>query len=133
MLSQEKKKELYELAKKAAVNSYSPYSCFSVGSAVLVADGTVFTGTNVENASFGLTICAERTALCSAIGAGHKDILAIAVYAEKGDVSPCGACRQFIAEFGPDIEVIYRRSGQFESRTIGELLPDRFDKSALSK
>src|SRR3954452_19801777 len=88
-------------AKAVSVRAYCPYSHFAVGAAVQTADGRVFAGCNVENASFGLTICAERNAIFQAVCAGARDIVAVAVYTPtKRPVSPCGACRQVIAEFG---------------------------------
>jgi cytidine deaminase len=87
--------------------AYCPYSKFQVGAAVLCNDGTVFTGCNVENAAYGISICAERTAIVKAVSSGNKSYKAIIVSAENGDtfVSPCGTCRQFIAEFGLEIVV----------------------------
>jgi cytidine deaminase len=85
--------------------AHAPYSEFQVGAAVLAAGGEIFAGCNVENASYGLTICAERVAIGTAVAAGHKKILAVAV-ATSGGYAPCGACRQVLSEFGPAMEVI---------------------------
>jgi cytidine deaminase len=123
--------ELLEKAELAARHTYSPYSKFAVGAAVLTRDGAMHLGTNVENASYGLTICAERVAICSAVAAGSKDIVAVAVHGGKDGVTPCGACRQFIAEFGRDVRVIYRRHGRILNRAIQDLLPDSFCKEEL--
>ena len=102
--------ELMEIAKNASKNSYSPYSKFPVGAAILYDDGTIYTGVNVENSSFGLTLCAERNALSTAIAAGQQgQLLAIAIYAEKEKMcAPCGACRQWIWEFAQkqDVKII---------------------------
>ncbi|KAF4520521.1 hypothetical protein B566_EDAN004795 [Ephemera danica] len=91
----------------ARERAYCPYSKFKVGCALLCRDGSVFEGCNVENISYGLSICAERTAIVSAVAAGHQAFVALAVAAELGDtfVPPCGACRQFIAEFGVEVEL----------------------------
>ena len=123
--------QLFDEAKKASENTYSPYSHFPVGAAVLAGDGSIIRGTNVENASYGLTICAERTALGHAISAGKKDIKAIAVYCRTTGVAPCGACRQFILEFGGDIVVIFKSGDELLQKTIQELLPFSFTKESM--
>lgn len=94
-------KNLADLAVKARNNAYVPYSHFTVGAAVLCTDGAIFTGCNIENASFGATICAERVALTKAISEGHTKFEAIAIAADNGDeyIVPCGICRQFMSEF----------------------------------
>jgi cytidine deaminase len=122
---------LLKAAAEASGKAYSPYSSFAVGSAVLTADGAVFTGCNVENASFGLTNCAERTALFSAVTAGKKDFVAMAVVAEEKDMPyPCGACRQVMVEFcRPDLPVFVASRTDltaFEQMNLGDLLPKRF-------
>ncbi len=120
--------QLVKTAIAARTQSYSPYSSFAVGAALLCADGTVFSGCNVENASFGLAICAERTAICKAISEGNKDFVAIAIAAAPL-ASPCGACRQFIVEFGKDIEVICVNANdvnEIHNWKISELIPNRF-------
>lgn len=106
--------------------SYSPYSGFEVGAAVQAQNGLVYRAANVENASFSLTLCAERIALGYAIAAGNKAIRAIAVYADAATLSPCGACRQFIHEFGEHIVVVFLHNGDIMQKTIGELLPYGF-------
>jgi cytidine deaminase len=120
--------ELLDAAAGAASASWSPYSRFPVGAALACADGTMVTGTNVENRSYGLTICAERSAVCAAVGRGVRDIRAVAVFcgAIDGPVPPCGACRQVLTEFCPPVTpVIF--AGRDRSRavvtTLGELLP----------
>jgi cytidine deaminase len=119
---------LIKLAVEARNMAYAPYSNFLVGAALQTSDGTVFTGCNVENTSYGLCICAERTAICKAVSEGHQKFLAIAVAANPF-ATPCGACRQFIVEFGKEIEVICvdaENPSQTKSWTIEELIPDNF-------
>jgi cytidine deaminase len=108
--------------------AYAPYSKFLVGAAVASDDGTVFTGTNVENASYGLTICAERVAAAAAVAAGHRKITAVAV-ATAGGASPCGACRQFLAEFGGSMDVLLvdaDRPDVVKHLSLADLLPEQF-------
>lgn len=114
-------------AETCRARAYAPYSRFSVGAALLMNDGTVFGGCNVENASYGLAICAERVAMASAVAAGKREPLAIAV-AGNGDVfcSPCGACRQFLIEFNPEMEIFLMRGGRVVSLNLANLLPHRF-------
>ncbi len=123
--------KLVSAAKAARDNAYVPYSHFAVGAALVADDGQIYTGCNVENASFGLTNCAERTAIFQMIANGAKKIVAMAVIAE-GDrpVSPCGACRQVMAEFSEsDTPVMLATiQGQTMETTIGQLLPYAFDK-----
>ncbi len=119
--------DLVSRARAAARLSYSPYSLFPVGAALLCADGTVVTGTNVENRSFGLSNCAERSAIFTAISQGKHDFVALAVCcpASATPVPPCGACRQVLSEFcPPDMPVHYAgREEEPVSITLGELLP----------
>jgi cytidine deaminase len=119
--------ELIARARDAARFTYSPYSQFPVGAALLCADGTIVTGANVENRSFGLSNCAERSALFAAVSQGRKDFIAIAVSCPRSDVpvSPCGACRQALSEFcPPDMPVYYAgKDGAYQATTMGELLP----------
>ncbi|HAE22237.1 MAG TPA: cytidine deaminase [Spirochaetaceae bacterium] len=120
-------KKLLELAGVAAERSYSPYSKFRVGAALLCEDGSVVCGANVENRSYGLAICAERSAIVSAIAQGKKKYRALAVSCPDASypVSPCGACRQFISEFvDPDFPVSFAGSdGAVVETTMGELFP----------
>jgi len=120
-------KELVKAAAEAAGSSYSPYSHFRVGAALLCSDGTVVTGANVENRSFGLTICAERSALVRAVAEGKRSFSALAVFCADADypVSPCGACRQFLSEFvPPDFPILFSGgNGKPVIVTRGELLP----------
>lgn len=119
--------KLFAAARDAAERSYSPYSKFRVGAAILCADGSIATGANVENRSYGLTICAERSAVVSAISAGQKDFKAIAIATPDSSypVSPCGACRQVLSEFLPASASVQFGSTR-ENRvscTIGDLFP----------
>ena len=123
------KSQLIASALAARNHAYAPYSKFLVGAAVLTEDGTLFTGTNVENASYGLTICAERIAAGGAVAAGHRRITAVAV-ATTGGASPCGACRQFLAEFGGAMK-IYQvdadHPGSIIETSLDVLLPSQFE------
>lgn len=118
---------------KAKEHSHSPYSKFRVGAALLTETGEIIDGCNVENASYGLSICAERTALVKAVSMGFKKFPAIAVTADLNQfVSPCGACRQFIAEFGLDCDVYLVKSDlSYKKIGISELLPLPFTSSKL--
>ncbi|WP_026293843.1 cytidine deaminase [Saccharibacillus kuerlensis] len=129
------KDSLIEAAIQARSSAYVPYSHFQVGAALL-ADGTVYSGCNIENASFGLTNCAERTAIFKAASEGIRRIEAIAVVADtKGPVSPCGACRQVIAEFADEHTLIYltNLSGDTEEWTMDRLLPGYFQAKDMDK
>lgn len=124
-------KRLVRAAVKAAGASYSPYSRFPVGAALLAGNGKVFTGCNVENASYGLTICAERVAILKAVSAGCRTFKALAVAGGKGQAArPCGACLQVMAEFcGPDFPlylVALDQADDIERFSLGDLLPQTF-------
>ena len=123
---------LLENARNAAKHSHSPYSKFRVGAALLCADGQVITGCNVENASYGLTLCAERNAITTAIAAGIRSFKALAVVAEGTLPYPCGACRQVLAEFcEPAFPVLIadaRALDAFEQHRLDELLPKAFGR-----
>jgi cytidine deaminase len=124
---------LLEAARVAAANAHAPYSRYPVGAALLCADGTVFTGCNVENASYGLTNCAERTALFAAVAAGQRDFSAMAVVADGGDMPfPCGACRQVLSEFcRDDFPVYIARAAALDdvdAVRLSALLPYRFKR-----
>jgi len=116
-------------AVKAREASYSPYSRFAVGAALLGASGRIYHGCNVENASFGLTCCAERTAAFKAVSEGEQEFLAVAVTARTGHgAPPCGACRQVLAEFSPSMWVYWRDTrGKVLKKRLSALLPDLFD------
>ncbi|GAB6158099.1 cytidine deaminase [Desulfotomaculum varum] len=120
--------KLIERAKEARQLAYAPYSKFKVGAALLTKEGHIFTGCNVENASYGLTCCAERTALLKAVSEGYQKFTDIAVVADVPTFcSPCGACRQVLAEFGGHIKVhMANLQGQYETATVQELLPGFF-------
>jgi len=119
--------DLLELAKAAALQAYAPYSGYCVGSALRCADGSVFQGANIENASYSLTICAERNAIFRAVFEGHQDILEIAIYVDS-DLAfpPCGACRQVMAEFNPKMKVIFANRNETIISDLGALLPGHF-------
>ncbi|NCB41514.1 MAG: cytidine deaminase [Clostridia bacterium] len=120
-------KELYQMAEAAVSNAYAPYSKFQVGAALLTKAGRVFTGVNVENSSFGATICAERTAYVKAISEGYKEFEAIAVVSNQGKAWPCGICRQFMYEFGDELLVITGKDVEhLETHKIKELLMEGF-------
>ena len=126
--------ELVELAFTMLERSYVPYSHFPVGAALECADGTVFTGCNVENAAFGSTICAERTALLKAVSEGRRTgWTAIAIAGRGSDFCwPCGACRQMLYEFAPGLRVLAARGdGTFETATLGQLMPHGFGPLSL--
>ena len=113
-------------------HSYAPYSQFAVGAALVTEDGSVFGGVNVENASYGLAICAERTAVASAVAAGHRSFRAIAIAGPETTVTaPCGACRQFLNEFNPQLEVAYTTPGGVKVTTLDYLLADAFGPKNL--
>ena len=129
-------RELVELAFTMLERSYVPYSNFPVGAALLCGDGTVFTGCNVENAAYGSTICAERTALVKAVSEGHRDDLAaIAVVGNsEGPCWPCGACRQMLYEFNPGMKVLVARGDHsFETLALSDLLPHGFGPKSLTQ
>ena len=122
-------KSLYRLAEEAKTNAYAPYSKFFVGAAVLTKSGVVYQGANIENSSYGATICAERVALSKAIYEGNLDIEAIAISSSDEDspASPCGICRQFIFEFGDKIRIILGTDeDNLKEYTISDLLPEGF-------
>jgi cytidine deaminase len=119
---------LIDAAVRVRANAHAPYSKFHVGAAVLTASGDMFAGCNVENSSYGLTICAERAAVSSAIAGGHKEIVAVAV-ATAGGHAPCGACRQVLSEFGPAMEVLLVDADQRQRvrrTSLDRLLPEQF-------
>jgi cytidine deaminase len=117
---------LYELAREASSRAHAPYSNFPVGAALRTTDGQVITGANVENASFGLTCCAERTAIFTAVASGHTEFDSIAVFADAVAASPCGACRQVMSEFAPELRVIWRLDGELVVTPLPELLAHGF-------
>jgi cytidine deaminase len=121
-------KDLLNAAREARKKAYAPYSKYAVGSAVLMGDGSVYTGCNVENANFASGICAERTAFVKAVSDGKRDFKVVAVATKDANAWPCGLCRQFIGEFGVDIRIIVEaESGAVNELRIGELLPNRIE------
>ena len=124
--------ELLRVADQALKMAYAPYSGFAVGAALLAADGAIYAGCNVENASYGLTICAERNAIAHAVACGAQQFTAVAVVTENG-VTPCGACRQVLAEFGPRMTVIVADTrGNQQVYSLAELLPEAFGPGHLA-
>jgi cytidine deaminase len=129
-----KMQELIELAKKALANSYSPYSNFRVASAVKTKSGKTYTGVNIENSSYGLTICAERVAVSKAVSEGDRDIETVVVYTDTDEPTPpCGACRQFIAEFNREANIIIAWRKGVKQVNLKDLLPLAFTGEKLGK
>ncbi|MGE6488393.1 cytidine deaminase [Paenisporosarcina sp. NPDC076898] len=129
------KLQVMEESKIARENAYVPYSKFKVGAALLTKEGKIFHGCNIENASFGMTNCAERTAIFKAVSEGIRDFASLAVVADtEGPVSPCGACRQVIAEFcEPNMPVyLINLKGDLQETTVAELLPGAFSPEDLA-
>jgi cytidine deaminase len=121
--------ELIGSALDAQQRAFCPYSNFPVGAALRTASGTIYQGVNVENASYGLTICAERVAASTAVAAGEREFAAIAVVS-RGGASPCGACRQFLAEFAPNLPIVMVNSlaqDEIHEASLAQLLPGRFE------
>lgn len=126
-------KELMKMAIEARQNAYAPYSHFAVGAALLAESGKVYTGCNIENASYGLTCCAERNAIFAAVGAGERRFKMLAVAADSPKpVAPCGACRQVIAEFGIPLVVMGNLKEKTKTMTAEELLPYGFGQESMN-
>ena len=124
--------KLMDYAIKSRENAYSPYSHFAVGAALLCEDGTLYEGCNIENASYGLTNCAERTAIFKAVSEGHIKFKALAVVADtEGPCAPCGACRQVISEFDIPQIILANLKGNYRVVSLDELLPFRFGADSL--
>ena len=131
MISDSQKDELIQLACESRQNAYAPYSNYAVGAAILMENGRIYTGVNVENSSYGLTNCAERTAVFKAVSEGERKILAVAVSTENAG-SPCGACRQVLVEFAGDVPVyLVDGDGNGRETTLYKLLPDHFGPEHL--
>ena len=114
-------------AKAVAQKAYAPYSEFRVGAAVMTASGEIFTGCNVENASYSLTLCAERTAIFKAVSEGHREFVAIGIYVDSDKIfPPCGACRQVLAEFNSQIDIAYANHTDVVYTSLDVLLPGAF-------
>lgn len=118
--------ELIKKAEEAREFAYAPYSKFKVGAALLTKENKVYTGCNVENAAYGSTMCAERVCVYKAVSDGCRQFTAIAVYAGAHKAAPCGECRQVLAEFGADVQVIMGGSEDFTVKSVAELLPCSF-------
>ncbi len=120
--------KLIDAARVARENAYAPFSGFQVGAALLTTDGKIFTGCNVENSSYGLTMCAERTAVFKAVSEGHREFAAIAIYSESAPPArPCGACRQVLYEFNPDLEIACANTnGVIDKFFLSQLFPEGF-------
>lgn len=126
-------KELMKMAIEARQNAYAPYSHFAVGAALLTESDKVYTGCNIENASYGLTCCAERNAIFAAVGAGERRFKMLAVAADSPEpVAPCGACRQVIAEFGIPLVVMGNLKESTKTMTAEELLPYGFGQESMN-
>lgn len=124
----ERDQELYKAAVEARENSYSPYSHFAVGAAVRTADGKIYKGCNIENGSYGLTVCAERNAIFAAIGASERNLAELCVVADtSGPVSPCGACRQVMSEFKINRIILTNLKGDVKEMSLEEILPYGFE------
>lgn len=120
-------RKLYTIASEVLVNAYAPFSGFKVGAALLTCEGKVYTGVNVENSSYGATICAERTAFVKALSEGERSFTAIAVASESEEAVPCGICRQFMYEFAPELLIITGKDeNSLTIRTLEDLLPQGF-------
>ena len=120
-------KELFKMADAVKENAYAPFSKFRVGAALLTGSDRVYTGVNVENSSYGGTICAERTAFVKAVSEGERDFRAIAIAASGGEALPCGICRQFMYEFEPELDVITGENIEnLRVQKLSELLPGGF-------
>ena len=132
-LASAQRRRLIAAARRAAQAAYAPYSKFRVGAAVLAGSGKIFTGANIENASYGLSNCAERTAVFMAVAAGERKIVAVAVYTPtRKSTLPCGACRQVIHEFGPKAVILCAcRSRERLETTLDRLLPGAFGRKDL--
>jgi len=138
-LTQAQKNNLAQQAMSVRENAYAPYSNYLVGAALLAADGTVFTGCNIENAAYSPTLCGERSAFAAAVSGGYTRFSAIAVAgwargASEGSATPCGVCRQFMKEFFADNVpiLVVRPDGSFDEYTMGELLPHGFGPDNLA-
>lgn len=124
--------KLFAAAREVFPNAYSPYSSFPVAAAVRCRDGRIFAGVNIENISYGLTICAERAAVAAAVTAGCTYIDAVLILTKTGHTTPCGACRQVLSEFNPEMKVYLSDIfGNIEEHSLLELLPYSFGKNGL--
>jgi len=125
-------REMVRLAQAARENAYAPYSHYDVGAALLTASGQVFTGCNVENAVYPMTLCAERTAIVKAVSEGQREFVAITIATRNGG-SPCGACRQVMREFAPHLRILLADdAGHVRQFTLDQLLPESFGPESLA-
>lgn len=134
MLDEQTTQQLIKAALAARQQAYAPYSNFFVGAAVLSEEGAITSGANVENASYGVTLCAERVAASAAVAGGVRKLSAVAI-ATTGAASPCGACRQFLSEFGGSMDIILvdaEDPSKFRTTSLDVLLPEQFDLDSLS-
>lgn len=120
--------DLLKKARAARENAYAPYSHFRVGAALLAESGRIYIGCNVENASLGATVCAERNALGAAVAAGERKFTAVCIAADGDGVTPCGICRQALCEFSPDMAVLCATADGCTTYSLRELLPHAFDR-----
>ncbi len=127
--------ELVDLAREARQHAYAPYSKYQVGAALLAKSGKIYTGCNVENASYGATICAERTAMVKAVAAGEREFTAIAIVTDGSKLAaPCGICRQFLAEFGLELQIILANlKGEIKQSSLADYLPAAFNQTFLQE
>lgn len=136
MVTEEQKQELITLASQMLDKAYVPYSHFSVGAALLTTDGEIYSGCNIENSSYGLTNCAERTAIFKAVSEGHQTIDYLVVTGHTDDpIAPCGACRQVISEFAasPETKVLLtNQKGDYTETTVADLLPGAFKSNDMA-
>ena len=134
-MNDDDKRRLLEQARLVRSKAYAPYSKFQVGAAVMARDGQIFTGVNVENASFPAGVCAETNAVAAAVAAGEQDLVAVCVITQMSPpASPCGVCRQVLAEFGPNMQVVLATPNPEEppvSMSLADLLPGHFNGDAL--
>lgn len=130
-LSRDGDGELLAAAREMTARAYAPYSRYTVGAALRAKDGRVFTGCNVECAAYGMAMCAERTALCKAVSEGVREFEAIAIASNGSAPYPCGACRQMLYEFAPDLRVLVTWEDEVRETTLGALLPEGFGPSSL--
>ena len=132
-VDKEQIQELISAAMAQLERAYAPYSHFKVGAALLTEEGRIYTGCNIENAAYGNTMCAERTALFKAVSEGVRTFTAIAIASSGSAPFPCGACRQSLYEFAPKLDVLVTWDGQVRKTTLAQLLPEGFGPSSLGK
>ncbi len=131
----EGQEKIIEMARQVSLKAHAPYSSFAVGAVLVADDGSLYPACNVENASYGATICAERAAVCAAVADGHKNFREVVIYTETDEpTSPCGICRQFLMDFSPRMTVTCAcKTGKVLQRSLAELLPEAFTEPQLDK